>query len=109
MIPVVASTPFFSIVPNGFGFLGSNIIFGRPPVADVFGLHAGIDSSINKYTVLSSARCLALNASTNGLKLSHGILSEYQNSAPGSKEKETHRQMCGSSEQEYTVHSQLET
>jgi hypothetical protein len=54
-IPVVASTPFLNIVPSGFGFLGSYVTFGNPPVAEVFGLHEDIDSSINKYTVLNSS------------------------------------------------------
>ncbi len=68
IMPAVASAPFLNIVPSGLGFLGSNVKFGNPPNLVVFGRHADMDSSINKYTVFVRSLHLWLNACTKGKK-----------------------------------------
>jgi len=103
-IPVVASTPFLNIVPSGFGFLGSYVTFGNPPVAKVFGLHEDIHSSINKYTVLNSSLRFILMLLQTGQNYPKEHAPNTTN-ARDSKAVEIHKQMHESSAVECTAHN----
>ena len=52
--PLIHSTPFLNIVPNGICLQGSYDMFVIPPSFEVLGHHANIDSSSMSKTALSS-------------------------------------------------------